>query len=77
MLILHPQFAFYDFNLGTKARNTMFSVATFYPLWSGIIPDEVLSGGDKAFAFFSSLNLVMNRYNGTYPSTFIQSGLQW
>lgn len=69
--------AFYDFNLGINARNTIFSAATFYPLWSGIIPDEVLSGQDKAFAFFSSVNLVMNRYNGTFPSTFIQSGLQW
>ncbi|GLB38558.1 putative alpha-trehalose glucohydrolase [Lyophyllum shimeji] len=69
--------AFYDFNLATKARNTVFSAANFYPLWSGIIPNEILSGQDKAFGYFSSLNLVLNRYNGTFPTTFIDSGLQW
>ena len=76
-LIWYYQLAFYDFNVATNARNKIFTVATFYPLWSGIIPDEVLSGQDKAFGFFSSLNLVLNRYNGTYPTTFIQSGQQW
>ncbi|KAF8895253.1 glycoside hydrolase family 37 protein, partial [Infundibulicybe gibba] len=69
--------AFYDFNLATKARNSIFTAAHFYPLWSGIIPNEMLSGSDKAFGAFASLNLVMNRYNGTFPTTFVDSGLQW
>ncbi|KAJ7599902.1 glycoside hydrolase family 37 protein [Mycena floridula] len=81
--------AFYDFNLKTNARNDVFSVATFYPLWSGIIPDELLRGGlntanananttgNAAFGFFASVNMVMNRYNGTFPTTFIDTGLQW
>jgi alpha,alpha-trehalase len=69
--------AFYDYNLASNARNSLFSVASFYPLWNGIIPDEVLGSSDKAFRFFSSLNLVMNRYNGTFPVTFIATGLQW
>ncbi|KAG5645457.1 hypothetical protein DXG03_006002 [Asterophora parasitica] len=69
--------AFYDYNLATNTRNSIFSAANFYPLWSGIIPDEVLSGQEKAFGYFSSLNLVLNRYNGTFPVTFIDSGLQW
>ncbi|KAG6910655.1 hypothetical protein DXG01_008699 [Tephrocybe rancida] len=69
--------AFYDYNLATKARNTVFSAAHFYPLWSGIIPPEVLSSSDKAFGYFSSINLVLNRYNGTFPATFVDSGLQW
>jgi hypothetical protein len=30
-----------------------------------------------AFAFFSSVNMVLNKYNGTYPTTFIDTGLQW
>jgi alpha,alpha-trehalase len=30
-----------------------------------------------AFAFFSSVNMVMNKYNGTFPTTFIDTGLQW
>ncbi|KAF5382427.1 hypothetical protein D9615_002774 [Tricholomella constricta] len=69
--------AFYDYNLATKARNNIFTAANFYPLWSGIVPDEILSGQEKAFGYFSSLNLVLNRYNGTFPATFIDSGLQW
>ncbi|RDB14875.1 Trehalase [Hypsizygus marmoreus] len=69
--------AFYDYNLVIKAKNTVFSAASFYPLWSGIVPDELISSQDKAFGFFSSLNLVLNRYNGTFPSTFVDSGLQW
>ena len=69
--------AFYDFNIATNARNKIFTAATFYPLWSGIIPDQVLSGSDKAFGFFASLNMAMNRYNGSFPSTFVDTGLQW
>ncbi|KAF8073583.1 trehalase [Lyophyllum atratum] len=69
--------AFYDYNLATKARNNIFSAANFYPLWSGIIPAEILSSQEKAFGHFSSLNLVLNRYNGTFPSTFVDTGLQW
>ncbi|KNZ73310.1 Trehalase [Termitomyces sp. J132] len=69
--------AFYDYNLATNSRNSVYSVANFYPLWSGIIPSELLNSSDKAFSYFSSLNLVLNRYNGTFPSTFIVSGQQW
>ncbi|KAG6867339.1 hypothetical protein C0993_004208, partial [Termitomyces sp. T159_Od127] len=69
--------AFYDYNLATKSRNSLFSAANFYPLWSGIIPPELLNSSDKAFGYFSSLNLVLNRYNGTFPSTFIVSEQQW
>ncbi|KAF9464208.1 trehalase [Collybia nuda] len=69
--------AFYDYNLATKSRNSIFSAANFYPLWSGIIPDDILGSKDKAFAHFASINLVMNRYNGTFPATFIDTGLQW
>ncbi|KAG5717580.1 Trehalase [Termitomyces sp. T112] len=69
--------AFYDYNLDTRSRNNLFSAANFYPLWSGIIPPELLSSSEKAFGHFSSLNLALNRYNGTFPSTFIVSGQQW
>ncbi|KAH7928748.1 glycoside hydrolase family 37 protein [Leucogyrophana mollusca] len=70
--------AFYDFNLTANARNDIFTTATFYPLWNGIIPDEVMSSQSNAFGFFSSVNLVMNKYNGTFPTTFIDwTGLQW
>ncbi|KAF8587681.1 glycoside hydrolase family 37 protein [Ramaria rubella] len=69
--------AFYDFNRTSNARNPVFSAATFYPLWNGIIPDEVLQQEDKAFGFFAALNLVLNKYNGTLPVTFLNTGLQW
>ncbi|KAM6494266.1 trehalase [Amanita muscaria] len=69
--------AFYDFNLRTNTRNSIFSAATFYPLWNGIIPPEVASNSSAAFGFFSSVNLVVNRYNGTFPVTFNLSGQQW
>ena len=55
----------------------MFSAAAFYPFWSGIIPDEVANNEKSAFGAFASINMVMNRYNGTFPATFVESGLQW
>ncbi|KAF5360563.1 hypothetical protein D9756_004935 [Leucocoprinus leucothites] len=69
--------AFYDFNLATNQRKDFFSVANFYPLWSGIVPDEVARDENAAFGHFASLNLVLNRYNGTYPTTLVDTGLQW
>ncbi|KAI9066018.1 glycoside hydrolase family 37 protein [Trametes sanguinea] len=69
--------AFYDFNLTSNARSNLYSAATFYPLWNGIIPDEILSSSDKAFGAFATLNMVLNRYNGTLPATFLQTGQQW
>src|SRR5579863_10166377 len=69
--------AFYDFNLTSNSRNDFFSPATFYPLWLGIVPDELISNSTNAFGFFSSINMVLRRYNGTYPASFVESGLQW
>ncbi|KAJ2919157.1 hypothetical protein MD484_g1266, partial [Candolleomyces efflorescens] len=69
--------AFYDFNLVTNARNQMLTAATFYPFWVGIIPDEVLASEQAAYGAFSSIHLVLNRYNGTYPATFVDTHLQW
>ncbi|KAJ6584320.1 Six-hairpin glycosidase-like protein [Mycena capillaripes] len=69
--------AFYDFNLAGNTRNDVFSLAHFYPFWSGIIPPEVLASKENAFGAFASLNMVLNRYNGTLPVTFIETGLQW
>lgn len=69
--------AFYDFNLTSNTRNTIFTAAHFYPFWNGIIPSEVLTNETAAFGAFASINMVVNRYNGTFPTTFIESGLQW
>lgn len=72
--------AFYDFNMTSHARGTLFSAAHYYPFWNDIIPDEVAKDktGKKAFgAVGSALNFIMRRYNGTVPATLIESGLQW
>ncbi|KXN82841.1 Trehalase [Leucoagaricus sp. SymC.cos] len=69
--------AFYDFSLDTNKRRDFFSAVNFYPLWSGIIPDEIVRDEKAAFSHFASLNLVLNRFNGTYPTTFVDTGLQW
>jgi alpha,alpha-trehalase len=36
-----------------------------------------LSDQSKAFGAFAAINLVLNRYNGTFPSSFVETGLQW
>ncbi|KAG2368678.1 Six-hairpin glycosidase-like protein [Suillus spraguei] len=46
--------AFYDFNLTSNARNDIFTAATFYPVWNGIIPDEVLASQSNAFGYFAA-----------------------
>jgi alpha,alpha-trehalase len=69
--------AFYDFNTTSGARNARWTTATFYPLWNGIVPAEVLNGTKSAFGMFATLHMVMTRYNGTLPVTFTVSGQQW
>ncbi|EIW74545.1 glycoside hydrolase family 37 protein [Coniophora puteana RWD-64-598 SS2] len=70
--------AFYDFNLTSNARNSIFTMANFYPLWNGIVPEEVLANASSAFAHFAAVNMVMERYNGTVPVTFLDyTGQQW
>ena len=69
--------AFYDFNVTAGAQSPVFSAAAFYPLWMGIWPKSVLKSESKAFSVFSSVNFVLNSYNGTFPSTFLETGLQW
>ncbi|EMD39599.1 glycoside hydrolase family 37 protein [Gelatoporia subvermispora B] len=69
--------AFYDFNLTANGRSGIFTAATFYPLWNNIFPDEILNSTENAFGFFSALNMVLNRYNGTFPATFLETGQQW
>ncbi|EJD54439.1 glycoside hydrolase family 37 protein [Auricularia subglabra TFB-10046 SS5] len=71
------KFAFYDFNATANARATQLTAAHFYPLWVGIHPEELVKDSASAFKAFSSLNYILNTYNGTYPSTFLQTGQQW
>ena len=69
--------AFYDFNLRTQTQNNVFSAAAYTPYWSGITPDQVLQSGENALKAFAPVNLVLNRWNGTFPATFLETGLQW
>ncbi|THU99809.1 glycoside hydrolase [Dendrothele bispora CBS 962.96] len=73
--------AFYDFNLRTQRQNTIFTAANFYPYWSGIIPEELLrdtsSTQERVQGAFASVRMVMERWNGTFPSSFVDTGLQW
>ncbi|KAG8769519.1 hypothetical protein FRC12_004904 [Ceratobasidium sp. 428] len=69
--------AFYDFNTTSGTQSEVFSAAAFYPFWQGIWPSSVAKSEKKAFEAFSSVNWVMNTYNGTFPSTFLATGLQW
>lgn len=72
---------FYDFNLTSNARSDFFSAAHFYPMWMNIWPEEVTRGGveaeDMAQKMFAPVGLVLARYNGTFPATFLQTGAQW
>ena len=38
---------------------------------------QLLANSSNAFGFFAGVNLVMNRYNGSLPVTFLETGLQW
>lgn len=70
--------AFYDFNLTSNARNDILTAATFYPAWNYIIPNELFTSQSNAFGYFAAVNMVMNKYNGTVPVTFLDwTGLQW
>ena len=69
--------AFYDYNLTSNARNDRFSAANYYLPWTGIIPDEILSSEQNAQKYFGAVNMVLSRYNGTFPATFLITGLQW
>jgi alpha,alpha-trehalase len=59
------------------AHSTVFSAAHYYPFWNGIYPPSVLASSAAAYGAFASLGLVLARYNGTLPSTFLTTGQQW
>ncbi|KAF8600265.1 trehalase [Ceratobasidium sp. AG-I] len=69
--------AFYDFNTTSGEQTGVFSAAAFYPYWMGIWPSSVTKSETKALQAFSSVNWVLNTFNGTFPSTFLATGLQW
>jgi alpha,alpha-trehalase len=85
LLDLHwdaSKLAFYDFILSSPTaasgnRTDLFSAATFYPYWNGIYPAEVTTNASAAYGAFASVGMVLARYNGTLPVTFLSTGQQW
>lgn len=69
--------SFYDYNLTASARGTFYSPAALWPYWNDIIPPEVLTSEVKAMQAFSALRMTLTRYNGTFPASFLVTGLQW
>jgi len=50
---------------------------SYYPYWSGIIPDEIRSNQSAAQLAFSGLAYITAHYNGTIPVTLLETGAQW
>ncbi|KAH8982054.1 glycoside hydrolase family 37 protein, partial [Lactarius hatsudake] len=69
--------AFYDFNLTSNSRNNFFSGRYVLPLWADIIPTRSSPALQTRLAASRLSTWWLRRYNGTYPTTFIESGLQW
>jgi len=68
---------FKDYNITSGGRHDLWSTAAYYPYWSGIIPDEVLSNQTTAQKAMSGLAYITAHYNGTIPVTLIETGAQW
>ncbi|KAG8898238.1 hypothetical protein FRB99_007577 [Tulasnella sp. 403] len=68
---------FYDFNTTSNSRTDFLTAAHFYPFWNGIWPKDLLEDEAKMQGAFASVGLLLAQYNGTLPSTFINSGAQW
>ena len=69
--------ASYHYNLASNVHNDFYSPTAFYSFWVGITPPDVFIDQSKASNEFATINLVLNRYNGTFPSSFVETGLQW
>lgn len=69
--------AFRDYNMTSGQLADIWSTAGYYPYWSEIIPDEVLQSEANAQKAFSGLGYITAHYNGSIPTTLIQTGQQW
>ena len=67
----------YHCNLASNVHHGFYSPAAFYPFWVGITPPDVLTDQGKASSAFATTNLVLNQYHGSFPSGFVETGLQW
>jgi len=68
---------FRDFNLTANARADIWYLASYWPYFSGIIPDEVLSNQTSAQKAFSGLSYLTANYNGSIPVSLLETGQQW
>lgn len=68
---------FKDFNTTSNDYSETWSLASYFPYWAGIIPESVSESSDTAQSAFAGLRFALDRYNGSLPTTLIDSGLQW
>ena len=69
---------FYDYNMTSNSRSTLYSMAGTFPLWQNITPPEIANNETAALAVASGLRYILGRYSGS-PSvtTLLFTGLQW
>lgn len=68
---------FRDYNMTSSSRADIWSTAAYYPYWNNIIPSEVLSNETTAQKAFSGLAFLTANYNGSIPTTLLETGQQW
>ncbi|KAH8924625.1 glycoside hydrolase family 37 protein [Atractiella rhizophila] len=68
---------FYDFNTTAGDHGKYWTTASFYPYWSGIWPRDLLDSPEKTSTAFKGFGYLLSRYNGSLPTTLLDTGLQW
>jgi len=69
---------FYDYNLTSNARESLYSMAGTFPLWQNITPSEIVNNETEALKVASGLRFLLGKYSGIPAiSTLVESGLNW
>ncbi|CAO1638787.1 unnamed protein product [Sympodiomycopsis kandeliae] len=75
---------FYDFNMTANARATNWAASGVWPYWANIIPTQFLNSkipvanrSAELQRSFSGIRYILDRYNGSLPTTLIETGQQW
>ncbi|PWY96834.1 glycoside hydrolase, partial [Testicularia cyperi] len=75
---------FYDFNMTRGERAEFYTPAGFFPLWAKILPQEFVNETisiderrQNLQGVFSGLRYIIDRFNGTLPSSLVTTGQQW
>ena len=68
---------FYDYDFENQKSSEFWSPASYFPFWAGIIPNEVINDEHSAQLSFLGLRYVVENFNGSIPTSLIESGQQW